>query len=411
MFGGRLVSRIILHSDANSFFASVEAAEDPSLKGKAVAVCGSVEERHGIVLAQSVEAKKIGIKTGMTVGEATKLLPSLTVVAPHYELYGKYSAELRRIYDDYTDRVEPFGLDECWLDISSAIKNFKDGVFVAETLKEQVKKELGITVSVGVSFNKIFAKLGSDMKKPDAVTLISDDNYKAKVFPLGVGALLGVGKSTLAALNKYGIKTIGELARCSPDFLRRSMGKSGETLWLYANGLENSAVLTEAERPPVKSVGNGMTPSKDLESADEVWRFILWLSLEVGRRLRQQNLLCRGVCLSVRDTALRVKQYQAPIEQPTSHSEDIAAAAFKLFITKAVELLPLRSLSVTAISLVSAAAPCQTDFFNDTARAEKRARLDKAVDKAWGKYGKNAVLPGSLIGSKHLRELKENSFR
>ena len=405
------MGRVILHSDANSFFASVEATLDPSLKGKAVAVCGAVEERHGIVLAKSIKAQRAGVKTGMTVGEAKKCLPSLTVVSPHYDIYAKYSKALRRIYGDYADRVEPFGLDECWLDISSGIKNFNDGVFVAETLKEQVKTELGITVSVGVSFNKIFAKLGSDLKKPDAVTLISHENYKNKVFPLPVNALLGVGRATAAALKKYGILTVGDLAACKPEFLRSVMGKVGHTLWLYANGLECSPVLTEEERPPVKSVGNGMTPPTDLKTAGQVHDFILWLSLEVGRRLREYGLVCNGVSLSLRDTKLAVKQYQAPLLRATDDVGDIAAAAYALFADKAGAPLPLRSLTVTAINLSDVRAPLQTDFFSDPKRGEKKRALNRTVDKVWDRYGQSALLPASLCGKNFALSPSGQSFQ
>ncbi len=404
------MERIILHSDANSFFASVEAALDSSLKGKAVAVCGAVEERHGIVLAQSVKAKRAGVKTGMTVAEAKKQLPDLITVKPHYDMYAKYSKALRCIYSDYASKVEPFGMDECWLDISSGIKNFKDGVYVAQTLKEQVKNQLDITVSVGVSFNKIFAKLGSDLRKPDAVTLISPDNYKEKVYPLPVNALLGVGRSTAAALQKYGIKTVGALAECNPGFLRKVLGKTGETLWVYANGLEASPVLTEAERPPVKSVGNGMTPPRDLKTKEEVHSFILWLSLEVGRRIRENGLCCGGVSIALRDTALAVKQYQAPLPMPTDNGGDIASAAFALFCGKAGAPVPLRSLTVTAIALTDKRLPLQTDFFCDIGRVEKKSRLNRAVDEVCRKYGDKALLPASLCGKGFVLSPSGQSF-
>ncbi len=404
------MSRVIFHSDANSFFASVEAALDPSLKGKAVAVCGSVEERHGIVLAQSIPAKRAGVRTGMTVSEAKKCCAGLITVRPNYDAYTEYSRELRRIYADYSSRVEPFGMDECWLDLSSGIKNYRDGVFVAEALKAQVKKELDITVSVGVSFNKIFAKLGSDLKKPDAVTLISRENYKDKVFPLPVEALFGVGRSTAAALHKYGIKTVGALAECNVGFLRSAMGKSGETLWVYANGLENSPVLTAAERPPVKSVGNGMTPPRDLRTEDEVHSFILWLSMEIGRRLRKYGLRCKGVSLSLREPNLHVCQFQAPLDRETDNGGEIAAGAFRLFTGKAGRLLPLRSLTVTAIDLSDTTAPEQTDFFMPAERAEKRHALDTAVDAICGKFGTDAIMPATLCGKGFSLSRSGNSF-
>lgn len=387
-------NRVILHSDANCFFASVEMATNPDLKGLPLAVCGAVEERHGIVLAKSGEAGRTGIKTGMTVGDAKKLCPSLTVVHPHYDKYMEYSHALKQIYADFSDRVEPFGMDECWLDISPAIKKYEDGMYVSQVLRERVKKELGITVSVGVSFNKVFAKLGSDMKKPDASTLITPDNFKKRVFPLPVSALLGVGRATATALEKYGITTIGALASCEPEFLRRTMGKAGISLWRFANGLDTSPVLTEAERPPIKSVGNGMTPPRDLCSRDDVRIFMLWLSLEIGKRLRSYGMRCKGVSISLRDTSLRVKQLQAPLVSPTDDGADIGRAAYGLFLKDG--RLPLRSVSVTAISLESAFAPLQTDFFTDPVRVEKHARLNKAVDTVCQKYGDSVLLPASL---------------
>ncbi len=390
--------RIILHSDADSFFASVETALDPSLKGKAVAVCGSVEERHGIVLAKSELAKRAGVKTGMTVGDAKKRCPSLTVVSPHYDRYVEYSLALREIYDDYSDRVEPFGMDECWLDISSGIKNYKDAVFVSDTLKKQVKRSLGISVSVGISFNKVFAKLASDLNKPDGMALVRPEDYKQRLYPLPVNSLLGVGRATAATLSRYGIRTIGALAQCDSALLSRLMGKTGVMLWRYANGLDNSPVLTEAERPPVKSVGHGMTPRADLTTCEAVREFMLGLSVEIGRRLRKYGMRAGGVSIALRDTHLSVKQLQAPLAVATDNAVDIARAAYRLFQAGGVGLMPLRSLTVTAISLQSENAPLQADLFTDYRRIEKRAALDRAVDSLCERYGKNTLMPATLCG-------------
>ena len=258
-------NRIILHSDANSFFASVEMALNPCLKGKPVAVCGATEERHGIVLAKSEEAKKAGITTGMTIREAKQHCAELCVIKPHYDIYADYSDRLKEIYADFSDRIEPFGMDECWLDVSSAIKKFEDGAMAAEMIRARTKKELGVSVSVGVSFNKVFAKLGSDLKKPDGTTVITPPSFKKQLYSLPVGALLGVGRATRTTLNKHGVYTIGQLAESETSFLIKLLGKTGITLWNFANGLDFSPVVTEAEAPPVKSVSHGFTPPQDLE--------------------------------------------------------------------------------------------------------------------------------------------------
>lgn len=370
---------------------------DSKLKGIPMAVCGSTEDRHGIVLAKSYEAKAFGIKTGMTTQEAKKRCPGLVTVKPHYDEYMRHSAALREIYAEHSDRVEPFGVDECWLDLSSGIKKLEDGYYVSKVIRHQVKKELGLTVSVGVSFNKVFAKLGSDLKKPDGSTLISRENFKKTVWPLPVFCLLGVGRSTFRTLEKYGLTTVGALARCNLDFLRKVMGKNGETIWAFANGLDTAPVLTEAERPPVKSVGNGMTPPRDLMTAEEVRTFMLWLSLEVGARLRRYGMRCGGVNVALRDTGLNVKQFRAGLEEPTDDGAAIAAAAYGLFCCKGLKLLPLRSVSVTAIELESSLAPVQTSLFADTGKTEKAKALNKATDAICARFGKNAITPAVLV--------------
>lgn len=391
-------SRIILHSDANSFFASVEAAVDPSLKGKAVAVCGSVEERHGIVLAKSEKAKKAGIYTGQTVGEAKRLCPDLCVVAPHYGLYEQYSERLREVYKRFSDCIQPFGLDECWLDVSSAIKHFGDGALAADMIREQVEHEVGVTVSVGVSFNKVFAKLGSDLKKPNATTVITPENFRARIGALPVESMLGIGRSTKRALNKYGIYTLGQLASCNVGFLKGILGKNGETLWAWANGLDFSAVVPEETAPPVKSVGHGTTPPRDLESNEQVCRLMLALSQDIGTRLRQYRMRCKGVCIHLRDTRLNIRSHQTVLERATDNSGDIARAAYGAFLEQGGLKEPLRSLTVTAIRLENGNAPLQTDMFTNPYRIEKRAALDKAIDGIRKRYGKGAILPAAIVG-------------
>ncbi len=389
-------SRIILHSDANSFFASVEAAINPSLRGKAVAVCGSVEERHGIVLAKSEKAKKAGIYTGQTVGEALRQCPDLCVVQPHYGLYTQYSERLKEIYRRFSDCVEPFGLDECWLDVSPAIKKYEDGKLAADMIREQVQNELGLTVSVGVSFNKVFAKLGSDLKKPNGTTLITPQNHKEIFKKLPVEDLLGVGRSAKRTLNKYGIFTIAQLADCDVSFLKGIMGKGGETLWIYANGLDMSPVVPIEKAPPVKSVGHGTTPMRDLTSNEQVFRLMLALCQDIGTGLRQSHMRCKGVCVSLRDTRLNIHSMQTVLERSTSNSGDIARAAYGIFMQQGGIKQPLRSLTVTAIRLESSNVPLQTDMFSSHLKAEKQISLDNVVDKIRTRYGKGAIMPATI---------------
>ena len=251
--------RSILHCDMNNFYASVECMLDPALKKYPIAVCGSVEERHGIVLAKNYKAKAFDVKTGDAVWQAKQKCKDLVVVPPHYEEYIKYSKLARSVYERYTDQVEPYGMDECWLDISGTESLFGSPEKVANEIRETMKFELGLTISVGVSFNKIFAKLGSDMKKPDAVTVIPKDTFKEKIWGLPAADLLGVGRATQRVLDSYCIRTIGDLANTDPEFLRRRLGKNGVVLWNYANGNDLSLVAKKDFVSPIKSVGHGIT--------------------------------------------------------------------------------------------------------------------------------------------------------
>ncbi len=276
LLGGLIMkNREILHSDMNSFYASVKTMLNPSLRGKPIAVCGATENRHGIVLAKSDMAKKAGVKTGMVNWEAERLCPGLILVPPHYEQYLKYSKLARAIYQRYTDLVEPYGMDECFLDVTGSVGLFGTGMEIAEIIRKTMREELGLTVSVGVSFNKMFAKLGSDMKKPDAITEIRQDSFKQKIWSLPASDLLYVGHSTTTKLESYGIHTIGQLAETSPDFLQRLLGKNGIGLWIAANGRDESPVMNKDFVSPIKSIGHGITCTADLKNEEEVWKVIL----------------------------------------------------------------------------------------------------------------------------------------
>lgn len=320
----KLGERTILHSDMNCFYASVEMMLDPSLRGKPVAVCGSTENRHGIVLAKSELAKKAGIKTGMVNWEARQLCPGLVMVKPQYDQYLKYSELARNIYQRYTDQVEPYGMDECWLDVTGSRGVCGDGMKIAESIRQEIKEELGLTVSIGVSFNKIFAKLGSDMKKPDAVTEITKATFQEKVWPLPAADLLFVGRATDAKFRNYGIHTIGDIAATDPQFLKRLLGVNGFQLWRYAAGKDDTPVMHKDFVSPIKSVGHGITCVADLLDDEEVWKVMLELSQDIGHRLRLHKLKATGVQISIRSNDLGFRQFQAPLSLSTQSPMMIA---------------------------------------------------------------------------------------
>lgn len=391
------MDRSILHCDLNNFYASVETALDPSLSGKAIAVCGKTEDRHGIVLAKSEPAKKCGIKTGDVVWQAKNKCPGLIVLPPNFDEYVKYSKAVKQIYYRYTDLIEPFGLDECWLDVTGSGRIFGTAHEIADSIKETVKKELNVTISVGISFNKIFAKLGSDMKKPDAITEIRRADFKEKVWRLPANEMLWVGLSTYKTLLKYGIVTIGDIARSNPSFLKNVLGKNGLTIWRCANGLECSAVCDFSYSPPVKSIGRGITCVENLENNDEVWRVILTLSHNVSRHLRKERLIAGGIQLSIKNSSLFTSQSQSKLIFPTQNSWEIAVKAQQIFVNNYIWNTPVRALSVRAINLASADLPQQINMNFDMARHERLERLDKTVLELNQKYGGNTVFEATVL--------------
>lgn len=390
---------IILHSDLNCFYASVEMNENPALRGKAVAVCGSTEDRHGIVLTASYPAKRMGVKTGAANWQARQACPGLICVPPHYELYLQYSRVVRSIYADYTDHIEPFGMDENWLSIPHCSGDIEqEGVQIAEEIRRRVREETGLTVSVGVSFSKIFAKLGSDMKKPDAVTAISRDNFREKVWPLPVSELLYVGRATTRKLVSRNICTIGALACCEPELLRQWLGVNGVMLWRFANGEDHAQVMPKGFVAPIKSVGHGATCVCDLDSDYAVWRVLYELAQDVQHRLRKHELAAQGVQITVKDNDLAYRQYQAPLSFPTQSCLEIASAGYDLFRQRYNWPRPVRALTIRGINLISVHQPLQLDLFNDAERRDRRRALEDAVDDLRGRFGNQIVRAASLMG-------------
>ncbi|MGN0655671.1 MAG: DNA polymerase IV [Ruminiclostridium sp.] len=387
--------RTILHSDMNSFYASVEMMLNPSLRGKAVAVCGATEDRHGIVLAKSEKAKKAGVKTGMVNWEAKKLCPDLVLVPPQYEQYLKFSKLAHQIYYRYTDLVEPYGMDECWLDVSGHIKT---GLAIAEEIRKATREELGLTVSIGVSFNKIFAKLGSDMKKPDAVTEITKDNFKEKVWPLSASEMIYVGPATSRKLNSRCIYTIGELAACNPELLERWFGINGIQLWRYANGTDESRVMHKDFVSPVKSIGHGITCTANLISEEDVWKVMLQLTQDIGHKLRLHKLKAAGVQVFVRTKDLNYYQFQTRLGFKTQLPNEIASAAFGIFKQKYIWNMDIRAVTVRAIDLEPQDEAEQVSMFVDYNKICKNEQVQDAIEEIRSRFGKGAVKMAVLLG-------------
>lgn len=392
------MERVILHADMNNCYASIETKLNPKLKGIPLAVCGRREDRHGIVLAKSQEAKVLGVRTGEAIWEAQLKCPNLLIVPPNYDEYLKHSRWARDIYYDYSNQVEPYGIDECWLDVSGSIHLFGKGRDIAEEIRSRIKKELGITVSIGVSFNKIFAKLGSDMKKPDAVTEIAREDFKEKIWNLPVEELLGVGKASKKKLNRLMIFTIGDLARGDPDLIRMKLGINGVYLWNYANGRDYSSVTDRDYRDPVKSVGRGITTTEDLENNLEVYRVFRELSFGVSKALRSYGYLAGGIQISVKNNNLFSKQYQRQISYPSLSSTILAEEAYDLFLEKYSWESPIRALTIRAINLIGEKNGSQLSFCEDYSKLIKREKVDDAFFKIRERFGDYSISYAGLMG-------------
>ena len=385
------MERVILHSDMNNCYASIELLYNPQWRGVPLIVGGDPQARHGIVLAKDQLAKKAGVKTGMAQWEAKQACPGARIVRPHMDLYLKFSRLAHEIYASYTDQVEPFGIDESWLDVTASRACRGDGETIAQEIRERMKEELGVTVSVGVSWNKIFAKLGSDYKKPDAVTVITRENWKDVVWPLPAGDLLYVGPATRRALEQRRIFTIGELAQADPELLQLVFGKMGLVLHVFANGLDQTPVEADGWEAPVKSIGNSVTTPRDMVTRQDISVMICALADTVSTRLRLHGFWARRVTLWLRDSGLHGSTKQCRLPKPTDISGEIGAAAMRLVDEAWDGRMPLRSIGVRAGDLITAGSPVQRDLFTDEEAREKHRRLDRAVDEIRVRFGAGSI--------------------
>ncbi|MDR3207056.1 MAG: DNA polymerase IV [Oscillospiraceae bacterium] len=392
------MDRVILHVDQNAFFASVEALSHPETMGKPMAVCGDPENRRGIVLAKNELAKKAGVKTAESVWQALRKCPGLILLPPHHHLYAEYCDRANEIYERFTDLVERAGIDESYLDVTGTQHLFGSGREIAGKIRQTIREELGLTVSVGVSFCKVFAKLGSDYKKPDATTEITRNNVQSLLHPLPVTDLMYVGRATADALAEIGVHTVGQLAALDRGVLTARLGKHGSLLYDYANGLDREPVRRSEDGAQAKSVGNSLTFRRDLVSREDVRVGLRVLSESVAYRLRRHGKKCRGVQVAIRDTALRTIDRQTQLPQPTHLTKTIYEAALALVLRFWKPGQPIRLLAVTAINLTDGEESGQLSLFEAPPQADpKQEALDKSLDDLKSRYGKTVVRPASIL--------------
>lgn len=378
----------------------MECLYRPEIRNKPVVVCGDVEARHGIVLAKNYPAKVLGVKTGETIWQAKQKCPGLVAVRADYSKYLRFSKLARKIYADYSDKIEAFGIDENWVDVSGTEKIFGTGAEIADIIRKRLRDELGLTGSVGVSWNKIFAKLGSDMKKTDGTTVITQENFRQTVWPLPVDDLLYVGRSTKGKLENRAIYTIGDLGKRDVNDLKLILGVWGETLWYFANGLDSASVRQTSEESCVKSVSNSTTTPRDLMNHEDVKLIIYMLAESVAARLRKHGLKCKIIVISIRDNDLMSFDRQGKVICPTFLSSDIAEKAMKLFIENYQWNHPIRSLGIQATDLVTADSHLQLDLFEN--RNVNAETLAETVDDLHKRFGHHSIQRCSMLLDREL---------
>ena len=392
--------RVILHCDMNGFYASVELLDRPDLSGKPVAVCGDPDSRHGIILAKNELAKKAGVVTAETIWQARKKCPDLELVRPHRNKYTHYSRLINQIYLRYSDMVEPFSIDESWIDVTASQKLFGSGVEIADHIRRTVREETGLTLSAGVSWNKIFAKLGSDYKKPNATTEISRENYREILWPLPASSMIFVGKSTEEKLLKAGIKTIGDLASANPKMLTALLGKQGQMLWTYANGLDAAPVARFGESEPVKSIGNGITFRRNLMNEDDIRTAVTGLSDTVATRLRHHKLKAFGVKVDIKDPSFTTISRQKQLFVPTNLAGELVGASLELIHESWRSGAPIRMLTITGINLVDETVEEQISLFaGDNQRHQQGEKIERTMDDIRSRFGSAAITFGGVLGN------------
>ena len=385
------MNRVIFHIDQNCFFASVEMVAHPELRNVPMAVTGDASKRHGIILARNELAKKAGVKTAEAIWQAEQKCPGLVKVSSHYDKYAFYSGKLRSLYEEYSDRVEPFGMDECWVDMTDVIGD-RDPGELADEIRRRVREEFKLTCSIGVSFNKIFAKLGSDYKKPDATTVITEENFRDIVWPLPAADLLFVGGATASRLTEVNIRTIGDMANTTREFMADYLGKPGEMLWLYANGIDDTPVAPADEKRQYKSIGNSMTTPKDILTRRQACGTFRTLSASVASRLRKHGLLGCNVAITVRDKDLLTYEHQKTLFEPTNSEKVIYETAMELFDESYDWHTAIRSVGVRCAKVIPEDSGIQMSMFSETQeKKEEDSKLSKVIDDINRRFGEGTV--------------------
>ena len=393
------LDRTILHCDMNGFYASVELLDHPELRGTPMAVCGNPENRHGIILAKNEIAKKYGVTTAETLWQARKKCPPLQVVPPHHEKYRHYSKLINKIYLEFTDMVEPFSVDESWLDVTASLRLFGSGKEIADKIRATVRERLGLTLSAGVSFNKIFAKMGSDYKKPDATTVISRENFKNILWPMDINSMFFVGRSTAEKLKTRGINTIGQLALSDRKMIISILGKQGGLIHDYANGLDDTPVSRYDAREPAKSIGNGITFRRNLSGTDDIKTAVISLSDTVATRLRKHKMKAFGIIVDIKSPSFKTISRQQQLDNPTNLAETIAETSMEI-IEKSWQLSsPIRMITITAINLCDENQALQLSLFSNEQDSEKNEKIERAMDDIREKFGSNSISFGRVLGN------------
>ena len=394
------MDRVIYHCDCNSFYCSVELLSHPELRRVPAAVCGDPESRHGIILAKNEPAKRFGVRTAETIWQARQKCPDLVLLPAHHGLYREYSKKVNAVYDRFTDLIEPFGIDESWLDVTGSLHLFGgDPKALADRIRNTVREELGLTISVGVSFNKVFAKLGSDYKKPDATTVITAENFRRIVWPLPVTDLLYVGRAAAGVLKRYGVTTIGGLAAFDRRALSELLGRQGEQLWTYANGLDASPVAPAGTYTPPKSVGNGETFPRNLIRREEVSRGVAMLADQVAVRLRKHGMMASTLQVSIRDPNFKDICRQRPLDAPANTARELYRAAMDIIERSWKSGAPIRAITLTAHNLIpEGEAAEQLDLFLAAGprRRDRVEKLERTMDAIRSRYGRSAVTVAAL---------------
>lgn len=393
-----IVSKLILHIDLNNFYASVECLRNPAIRHLPVAVAGSPEKRHGVVLAKNQIAKGYGVKTGDTVAEAEKKAPGIVFVEPHFAEYDKLSKQMFKMCGEISSQVEPFGADECWIDCTGSVKLFGGGGQMADFLREKVKREMGLTASVGVSFTKIFAKMGSDMKKPDATTVIDEDNFKEKIWPLPVQEMCGVGPSIRKQLNKMNINTLGQLAAADDRVLSSHFGKVGTDLKRMAAGLEDGFVREAVDAHNAKSISHGLTALRDLVTHEDIRLLVYYLAELIAARLRKHGSRAYGIAVTMRRADLTYFGHQRALTMPIRSSQEIAENAMSL-IGEIHDGAPLRAVSIATYHLIRESAPTQLSFWDDTKKSGASEKLDRTIAALRARFGDDIILRAEQVGN------------